>query len=112
MTQPGLSDPNPTMYAPPPPSIPSSGRGFAIASLILGILGLLELLTPLRAAFTIICLLLAIAGIICGHIAYSRLRTDRGLAIAALIVSYIALGLGLLHLLGLVALAGRLRRLR
>jgi hypothetical protein len=64
----------------------------AIWSLVLGILGLVLLLICVGPLF-------AIPGVICGHLAYSRVKrsngtlTGDGMALAGLIIGYISIGL-------------------
>jgi hypothetical protein len=70
-------------------------NGLAIASLVLGIVGLA----------TCHCLT-AVPGVILGHIALSQIRrsaggqTGRGLAVGGLVTGYIAVGLGILIAVG------------
>ena len=77
------------METPPPvPTVKNSN--LAIWSLVLGILGLLLLLVCIGPLF-------AIPGVICGHMAYGRIKrsggmlTGEGLALAGLITGYLCL---------------------
>ncbi len=87
-----------TAYASPgyyvPPVAPNSG--LAIASMVCGIVGYMT------CYFVI---LLAIPAVICGHLALSQIRNSpvpmagRGMAIAGLVLGYIAIGLTVAGLL-------------
>ena len=87
-----------------PPPVSSSGppksSGLAITSLILGILSL-----------TCFLFLSGIPAVICGHLAYSRIKrsggalTGNGLALAGLITGYIGIGLSLFMIPLMVAIA-------
>jgi len=79
---------------PPPVSgIQPKNSGLAIWSLVLGILGLVLLLVCVGPLF-------AIPGVICGHLAHSRIKrsggmlTGGGLALGGLITGYITIALG------------------
>jgi competence protein ComGC len=78
--------------------------GLAIWSLILSILGLVLLLVCIGPFF-------AIPGVICGHIAYSRIKRSsgtlagEGMALAGLITGYIGIGLSVFFLPMMVAIA-------
>ncbi|MBI5387665.1 MAG: DUF4190 domain-containing protein [Verrucomicrobia bacterium] len=85
---------------PPPPLPPLPRRSqLAVASLVLGILGL------------VLCGLTGIPAVICAHMARSRIRraggaaSGDGLAITGLITGYFAIGLSLIILLLLSAVA-------
>ncbi|MEU8195945.1 DUF4190 domain-containing protein [Microbispora amethystogenes] len=90
-------------YPPPPPPYgyqqPHGPRtnGMAVASLVLGVLGLLFCGVP------------GIAGVICGHVALNQTRRTgeqgRGLAIAGLILSYAGAAVWILYAIGLGLLA-------
>ena len=79
---------------PPLPStaLPPKTSALAIWSLVLGIIGLLFLLVCLGPLF-------AIPGVICGHLAWSRIKhsdgalTGQGMALAGLITGYLSIGL-------------------
>jgi hypothetical protein len=78
--QPGYGQPGyGQQYAPPPPGRPTNGM--AVASLILGIVGLLT------------CGATSIVGVILGHIALSRIKRTgeegQGMAMGGLVTSYI-----------------------
>ncbi len=83
---------------------PTKNSGLAIWSLVLGILGLV---------FLIFCIgpLFAIPAVICGHIAYSRIKRSGGalagdgLALAGLITGYITIALGIVVIPFLAAIA-------
>jgi competence protein ComGC len=91
---------------PPPLAAASQPKTSALAiwSLVLGILGIL---------FLLICVgpLFAIPAVICGHMAYSRIKrsagvlTGDGLALAGLITGYVGIGLSMLVLPMLAAIA-------
>src|ERR1051325_10024332 len=84
-----------TMNGTTPPSLPAPSKtsALAIVSLVLGIFGIV-----------LLCVgpLFAIPAIICGHVAYSRVKNSagalsgRGLAMAGFIVGYVSLGLSIL----------------
>ena len=84
----------------PPPVPPPKTPPLAIWSLVLGILGL-----------TCFYLLTAIPAVICGHLAWSRIKrsggalTGEGLALAGMITGYIGIGLSLFVLPLLLAIA-------
>ena len=83
---------------PPAPATPAQPKtsGLAISSLVLGILGL-----------TCFWLLTAIPAVICGHLAYSRIKrsagalSGNGLALGGLITGY--LSIALIPVIGLLA---------
>jgi competence protein ComGC len=74
----------------PPAAVQPKNAGLAIGSLVLGILSL-----------TCFWLLTAIPAVICGHIAYSRIRrsagalTGEGLALGGLITGYLSIALSI-----------------
>jgi len=76
----------------------------AIWSLVLGLLGFLLLLVCIGP-------LIAIPGVICGHMAYSRIARSsgalagQGLALAGLITSYVTIGLSLFWVPMMMAIA-------
>jgi hypothetical protein len=78
--------------------------GWAIGSLVLGILGLVPLLVCIGPVF-------AIPGVICGHMAYSRIERSRGtlagqgMALAGLITGYVSIGLSFFLLPMMLAIA-------
>ena len=84
------------MNGTPPPVVGSKPKtsGLAIASLVLGILALVLLLACIGPLF-------AIPGVICGHLAYSRIKRSggvvagNGMALAGLITGYISIALGI-----------------
>jgi hypothetical protein len=91
------------MEQPPPfPTTPPQSKncGLAIWSLVLGILSL-----------TCFWLLAAIPAVICGHVAYSRIRrsagalTGEGLALGGLITGYIGVAMSILMIPLLAAIA-------
>jgi hypothetical protein len=93
------------MNQPPPPpfsTTPTQPKncGLAIWSLVLGILGL-----------TCFWLLTAIPAVVCGHVAYSRIRrsagglSGEGLALGGLITGYISIALSMFVLPLLAAIA-------
>ena len=92
-----------TMESPPPaPALPPQGRncGLAIWSLVLGILSL-----------TCFWIFTAIPAVICGHVAYGRIRrsagalTGEGLALGGLITGYIAIALSIFIIPMMAAIA-------
>ncbi|WP_329051879.1 DUF4190 domain-containing protein [Amycolatopsis sp. NBC_01488] len=70
---------------------PPDGPGLAIGALICSILGIF------------VCLLIGIAGIVMGHIAYGKAKRGeaegQGVAMAAFIVGYVGIGLNVLLLI-------------
>jgi hypothetical protein len=76
----------------------------AIWSLVLGILGSVLLLVCLGPLF-------AIPGVICGHLAYSRIKRSggtlagQGMALAGLITGYVSIGVSVLLIPMLMAIA-------
>jgi competence protein ComGC len=80
---------------PPYPAAPSEGSGLAVASLVLGILGIVLCLGPLAG----------VPAVICGHIAQSRIKraggASGGMVIAGLITGYISIAMTLV--IGLLA---------
>jgi hypothetical protein len=86
----------------PAPAVKNSS--LAVWSLVLGILGLLLLLVCIGPLF-------AIPGVICGHVAYSRIKrsngalTGEGLALAGLITGYISIALAVVVIPMMVAIA-------
>ncbi|HEY5910169.1 MAG TPA: DUF4190 domain-containing protein, partial [Verrucomicrobiae bacterium] len=89
-----------TEPAPAPTSPPPKNCGLAIWSLVLGILSL-----------TCFWLLTAIPAVICGHVAWSRIKRSagalegNGLALGGLITGYISIALSILVLPLLLAIA-------
>ncbi|MDQ1561736.1 MAG: hypothetical protein QOE85_1077 [Actinomycetota bacterium] len=77
---------------------PAQPSGLAIASMILGIVGVLF------SFFYGFGLFPAIAAIITGHIARKKQPHAHGFWLAGLITGYIALGLSLLAIIGIIAL--------
>ncbi|MEU4510333.1 DUF4190 domain-containing protein [Nonomuraea wenchangensis] len=75
--------------APPPPQRPTNGM--AVASLVLGIVGLIS------------CGLTSIVGVILGHIALARIKRSgeegQGMAVAGLVTSYIMVVINVLLLI-------------
>jgi hypothetical protein len=91
------------------PPIPSTApqpktSALAIWSLVLGILGFVLLLVCLGPLF-------AIPGVICGHMAYSRIKRSsgalagQGMALAGLITGYVSIGLSLFLVPMMMAIA-------
>src|ERR1039458_8348824 len=76
----------------------------AIWSLVLGIIGLLLLLVCIGPLF-------AIPGVICGHMAYSRIKRSsgalagQGMALAGLITGYVSIGLSIFLVPMMLAIA-------
>ena len=91
---------------PPTMSVTSQPKTSALAiwSLVLGILGVLFLLVCISPLF-------AIPAVICGHLAYSRIKRSngtlegQGLALAGLITGYVSIGLSLLLIPLMAAIA-------
>jgi hypothetical protein len=91
---------------PPPLEIASQPKtsALAISSLVLGILGVLFLLVCISPLF-------AIPAVICGHMAYSRIKRSsgtlagQGLALAGMITGYVSIGLSVLLIPLLAAIA-------
>src|SRR5271165_6211283 len=91
------------------------GQGSGIASFILSLFAFAFILLALRFIPNVLGIILALSGVICGHVSIarsSRVREAHGLAIAGLVISYIALALGVLHLIGIFALRADLLRYR
>jgi competence protein ComGC len=89
----------------PPSSAPEAkNSGLAIWSLVLGILGLVLLLFCVGPLF-------AIPAVICGHIAYGRIKrsggalSGQGLALAGLITGYVTIGLAIIVIPMMAAIA-------
>jgi competence protein ComGC len=84
----------------PQPKTPA----LAIWSLVLGILGVVLLLICIGPLF-------AIPGVICGHLAYSRIKRSggalagEGMALAGLITSYVSIGLSVFLVPMMLAIA-------
>jgi len=96
------TDPTPTL---PVQAQPAGQDGMALASLICGIVGLF-LIGCYGAGFPI-----AVAAVICGHLSRRRLveagdTTSAGMALAGLITGYIALGIVVLMVLGILVFIG------
>ncbi|HEX4265045.1 MAG TPA: DUF4190 domain-containing protein [Verrucomicrobiae bacterium] len=90
---------------PYPPSVPpAKNSGLAIWSLVFGILGLVLLLGCIGILF-------AIPAVICGHLAYGRIKRSNGtldgegIALAGLIIGYISIGLSIFLIPMLAAIA-------
>jgi len=89
-----------------------------IFSLLALALGLSPFILALRPVLLLACsvgaLVCAIGGIICGHATWSHTRGSgwRALVVVALILGYLALALGLFHILALFARELVLRRRR
>jgi hypothetical protein len=90
----------PTIGSAPQPKTPA----LAVWSLVLGILGLLLLLVCIGPLF-------AIPGVVCGHMAYSRIKRSsgalagEGMALAGLITSYISIGMAIFLVPMMMAIA-------
>ena len=88
----------------PPPVTKNKNSGLAIWSLVLGILGLLFLLLCIGPLF-------AIPAVICGHIAYGRIKRSagalegQGMALAGLITGYLTIGLAVFFIPMMAAIA-------
>jgi len=84
--------------------VPVKNSGLAIWSLVLGILGLLTLLVCAGPLF-------AIPAVICGHMAHGRIKRanglleGEGLALAGLITGYITIGLAVIIIPMMAAIA-------
>ena len=102
---------SPPAHQVPPPS--TAGAGLAVTGLVLGIVALVfvVLIAPLRLWPDLLGLACAIGAVICGHVAqaHGRNGSGQGLAVAALVLGYVALGLGLLHVIGLLLFYADLR---
>jgi peptidoglycan biosynthesis protein MviN/MurJ (putative lipid II flippase) len=106
----------------PPHLLQPRGHGLAVVALILSFLALALALAPfilaMRPVLSLACsvgaLVCAIVGIICGHATWSRTRGSgwRAVVVVALILGYLALALGLFHILALFARELALRRRR
>jgi hypothetical protein len=91
---------------PPPPGVAPQPKTSALAiwSLVLGILALLFLLVCISPLF-------AVPGVICAHLAYSRIKRSggaldgQGMALAGLITNYVSIGLSVFLLPMLLAIA-------
>jgi hypothetical protein len=81
--------------------MPAGNSGYAIASLVLSILGLVVILPVIGS----------ILGIIFGHLSLNEIKNSngqlegRGMAIAGLVIGYGALALGLLLVCAIAAIA-------
>jgi hypothetical protein len=88
----------------PPPIPPIKSSSLAIWSLVLAILGMVSLLMCIGPLF-------AIPAVICGHLAQSRIRRSggaldgRGLALTGLITGYVCIGLSILLIPMMAAIA-------
>ena len=87
-----------------PPVTKTKNSALAIWSLVLGILGLLFLLLCIGPLF-------AIPAVICGHIAYGRIKRSagalegQGMALAGLITGYVTIGLAVVFIPMMAAIA-------
>ena len=90
-----------------PQQSPSSGKGFSIAALVLGVIGIIGAWIPIVTYFTLIC---AILGLIFGVIGRKKtkkvLGRPSGLATAGLVLGIIGTSLAVLGLICLLACAG------
>ena len=77
---------------PPAPVTPTKGAGLAVAALVLGIIGALMGLIPL---FGFLAIILGVVGLVLGVLGRSKQRTGRGMALAGVILSVVAIGLGI-----------------
>jgi hypothetical protein len=104
----------PTSEIPSPTNAPaaSNSQGLAVASLVLSIVAIVLVLPPLHIMLDVVGIVCAIIGVICGHLALQRGQSNNGMAIAGLVVGYIAGALGVIHLLGLVLLGMSIRHRR
>lgn len=89
----------PPMYGAYPPPYgaipqPEGVNGLAIASLVLGIIGLLS-------SWTVCLSVLPIVGVILGHIGYGK-QTGRGMALAGLILGYVAIAISIFIILFII----------
>jgi hypothetical protein len=92
--------------APPPPDVAPQPKTSALAiwSLVLGILALLFLLVCISPLF-------AVPGVICAHLAHSRIKRSggaldgQGMALAGLITNYVSIGLSVFLLPMMMAIA-------
>ena len=119
--QPSGSGITPPLGAPTPPA-QSQGRWLAAVAASFSILALAVVLVSfaltvrpiLSASGAVVGLVCAIVGIVCGHVAWSRTRGSgwRVVVVVALIAGYLAVALGLLHLVGLFVRDLPLRRRR
>src|SRR5690242_17091682 len=100
----------PSAYQAPAPRV--GGIGLPIFSLICALVALILVLAPLHPLLSVLGTVIAIVSVICGHIALARPAGSRGrgLAIAALVFGYVAFVIGLIHIIGTLALARILRR--
>jgi hypothetical protein len=114
-----LPDPIPyQMSEVPAEVVPPAQHGGDILSLISGILALLCLatfrwVTPFLGARLLLLFLgflFAVVAIVSGHIAFHRLRAGRGLAIAGLVLGYIAIAVLLFAVIGSVIVRLPFRR--
>jgi hypothetical protein len=107
---PGLYQTQPSGFQTPTPQ--SGGFGLPVASLICALVALVLVLAPLHPLLSVAGIVIAIIGIICGHMAMARPvgSRGRGLAVAALVFGYVAFVIGLLHLIGALLLGRLLRR--
>ncbi len=117
-TLPG-SEPMAGVSAPPPPPQPR-GRGLVVVAAVFSVfaLALSPFISTLRPVPSLACsvsaLVCAIAGIVCSHSAWSRTRGSgwRTVVVIALVLGYLALALGLFHILARFARELALHRRR
>jgi hypothetical protein len=98
--------------ASPPAATSGSGQMLAIVGIIFAVLGLLGVISPLHLLLDLAGIVLAIVGVVCGHIALGRSASGKqGLAIAVLVIGYVAIAIGIVHFFSLIAFAHLFRRL-
>ncbi len=107
---PGPYQTQPSGVHPPAPRV--GGFGLPIFSLVCALVALILVIAPLHPLLSVLGIVIAIVGVICGHVAMARPAGSRGrgLAIAALVFGYVAFVIGLLHLIGALLLGRFLRR--
>src|ERR1700757_5031147 len=81
------------VYAPAPRV---GGVGLPIFSLVCALVALILVIAPLHPLLSVLGIVIAIVGVICGHVAMARPAGSRGrgLAIAALVFGYVAFVIG------------------
>jgi hypothetical protein len=99
----------------PPPGSLHDSRALGIIGIVLGALALVGAIFAFRPIVLVFGLLMAIVAVVLGHIGFARGGNGgkgQGVAIAALILGYLAIAVVLVHLIGMVALFRFLRRRR
>ncbi len=99
----------------PPPESLHDSRAFGIVGIVLGALALAATTLSVRPIAPLAGILVAIITVVLGHIGFARGGNGgkgQGVAVAALILGYLAIAIGIVHLAGLIAVTRLLRRRR